>query len=179
MIRSFFQRLGRIWRDEGATATIEFVIAVPVILTIFIASFEGGLLMTRQILLDQALDRTMRELRLGRLVNPSADTIKTDVCSRTLVFTNCAASMTIELMPVNTNRWAMPATATRCVDRDQNISPVLTFTPGAKNEMMLVRACIILDAMFPAMGLGLALSKDDGGGYALVAVSAFVNEPTT
>lgn len=178
MIRAFGQRLRRLWRDEGATATIEFVLAVPVIVTIFIASFESGLLMTRQILLDQAVDRTMRELRLGRLDAPDADSIRTEICSRTLILPDCEAATSVELLPVNATSWVMPATATQCVDRDNDVNPVLDFEPGATNEMMLVRVCIIMDAMFPTMGIGQALSKDSGGGYALVAISAFVNEPT-
>jgi hypothetical protein len=31
--------------------------------------------------------------------------------------------------------------------------------------------------MFPATGLGVHLPRDASGGYALIATSAFVNEP--
>ena len=51
----------RLWREDG-TATMEFVLMVPVFLTIFMASFESSLLMVRQILLDQSVDQSMRPL---------------------------------------------------------------------------------------------------------------------
>ena len=42
---------------------------------------------------------------------------------------------------------------------------------------MLIRACAIVDPMFPMTGLGLSLTKDETGGVQLVTVSAFVAEP--
>ena len=56
--------LARALRCEDGAATLEFALSVPVLITIFMASFESGLLMTRSIMLEQAVDITMRELRL-------------------------------------------------------------------------------------------------------------------
>lgn len=172
------QAIRRFFRRETGTASVEFVLTVPILMVIFMAAFESGLLMTRQILLEQSLDMTMRELRLGRLTDPTPDKIKNEICKRSIIFSRCKASTAIELIPVNAATWQMPATATRCRDRVRNIEPVVTFTPGAENELMMVRVCIVQDAMFPLTGIGFALPKDDEGGYGLVAVSAFVNEPS-
>ncbi len=43
---------------------------------------------------------------------------------------------------------------------------------------MMVRVCIVLEAMFPSTGIALNLPLDSDGGYGLVARTAFVAEPT-
>jgi hypothetical protein len=49
---------------------------------------------------------------------------------------------------------------------------------GQQNDVMLVRVCVVQDAMFPTSGIGLGLPKDAQGGYGLVSVTAFVTEPS-
>ncbi len=48
---------------------------------------------------------------------------------------------------------------------------------GTSNEMMLIRACVMLDPIFPTTGMGFHLPMDGTGAYALVSSTAFVNEP--
>ncbi len=169
--------LSRFVGEERATASVEFVLTVPVLMLIFMSSFESGLLMTRQIILEQALDEVMRDLRLGKVPNPSAKAIKNRICAKSIIFTDCAASTSVELTPVNVNTWALPNARAACSDREEEVEPVITFIPGAENEMMMVRVCVVQDAMFPTTGLGADLPLDSQGGYGLIAVSAFVNEP--
>ncbi len=174
----FTKRLRRVWRDEKGVATVEFVFMVPILLAIFMGSFESGLMMTRSIMLEQSLDMVMRELRLGHYVNPSATLIKSEVCSRTIMFTNCNADLNIELTKISTTTWALPTTAVDCVNKSTNVQPPVKVTIGQQNDLMLVRACIVVDAIFPTTGVGLELTKSTaGGGYKIVAVSAFANEP--
>lgn len=181
MIR-FSERLLRLWRDESGVATIEFLFALPVLLVIFMASFESGLMMTRSIMLEQSLDMVMRELRLGHYTAPDADLLKTEICKRTIVFNNCSASLRIDLQKISTTTWAMPTKATNCMNNNAAIQTPSTFPSDVRgsNDLILVRACIVVDAMFPLTGLGLKLTRTtaDGGGYEIVAVSAFANEPT-
>jgi hypothetical protein len=74
--------------------------------------------------------------------------------------------------------WDLPAADTPCADRDEPIQLLDPLDTGADNEMMLIRACAVFDPIFPMTGLGLKLKKDEfGGGYAIIARSAFVNEP--
>jgi len=167
----------RIWRDQKGVASLEFVLMVPLVLTIFMSAFEAGLLMTRYIMLERSLDMTMRSLRLGQYPNPTPALIKQEICNRSVVLGNCDANIRIELQPVSTATWAFPTTQTGCVNRETGIEPATTFNPGAPHQIMLVRVCIAQDTMFPTTGLGLGLPKDSGGAYGLVATSAFVNEP--
>ena len=165
----------RMTGEEEGTATIEFVMFFPVFLTVFMSAFESGLLMTRQVMLERAIDVSVRELRLGW--KPTHDELKARICDVASVFPDCLDVVMLELRPVDTTTWSPLNTNITCVERDAAIQPVTTFVQGAQNEMMLVRACAVFDPVFPLTGLGLNLAVDASGGYQLAASSAFVNEP--
>jgi Flp pilus assembly protein TadG len=164
-------------QSEKGAASLEFVVCIPVIMAIFMASIESGVFMTRYVMLEQSVDKVMRNLRLGKYPNVTVADLKTAICDRSSILHNCASAITIDLQPISTTTWAFPTDSTTCVDRDAHITPSTTFNPGTEHQIMLVRVCVIQDAMFPTTGLGLNLAQDEQGGYALLAKSAFVNEP--
>ncbi len=174
----FMRRLARGFRKEEGTASIEFLFAIPVLMTIFMASFESGYFMIRHVMLERSVDLTMRELRLGLLGNIQHNALRTILCDRAVVLGDCATNLKIEMQPVSTATWAMPTAPTTCVDRAVPIDPVTTYVPGGGSEPVLVRICVRQDTMFPSTGIGLGLQKDGLGGYALLARSVFVNEPS-
>ncbi len=167
----------RLWGDERGAVTIEFVIWFPLFFGLILSALESGMLMLRYVMLERGLDVTVRELRIGTLVAPTHDQLKAEICRQSLIIPECEESLTAELRPVSTETWAMPATKVACVDRSEEVKPVLEVTPGAANELMLIRVCAKFAPLLPTSGLGLALHKDGYGNYALVAASAFVNEP--
>ncbi len=163
-------------REEG-NATIEFVLLFPALFTLFLMVVESGVLMTRGVMLDRAVDMSMRELRLGTLTPMTPDGLKTSICQKSVIIPDCQNVLSLELRPISTTTWTPLSGATTCVNRDEDIQPVLDFEPGIKNEMMLVRVCAIFDPFFPTSGLAAQIKLDPTGGYALVAMSAYVNEP--
>ncbi len=171
--------LRRGWRAEAGTATVEFVLVFPMIMMVFFSTFEGATYATRKAMLERALDITVRGLRLGDFVNPTNDTLKASICSLTAgVIPDCLNVVMLQLQPVSTTTWALPDPGATCVNRKENIQPVTTIQQGTSDEMMIVRACAIVDPVFPNTGVGLSMTKAAGGGYAVVATSAFVNEPS-
>ena len=64
-----------------------------------------------------------------------------------------------------------------CVDTSEDVQPVRTFINGQENDLMVLRACVKIDPIFPTTGLGKQLIKDGAGQVALVAMAAFVQEP--
>lgn len=170
-------RLFRAFRREDGTASVEFVLAVPIVLSLFLMGFEASILMTRQMLLDHALDVSMRGIRLGKHPGLDHDTFKKIVCSQAHLFPDCENVIHIELTPVSKTAWNLPDASAGCVDRRGPIIPMTKFAQGPQNSLMLVRACVVVDPFFPGIGLGLRLQEDPRDGYALVATSAFVNEP--
>lgn len=172
-----FRRFFR--REDGGGGVIEFTIMLPVFMAIFMAGAEGGIYTTRMILLDRAVDLTMRELGLGQIENPTHDAIKERICDNVPSMPSCDANIRVELIPVSTTAWNLPTTAATCIDRNADVQPALSFNPGVANQLMLVRVCVVQDAMFPGAGIGWQLERSDGQvGYRIITVSAFVNEPT-
>ncbi len=169
--------LRKAWRREDGTATMEFVIVFPVVVMTLLVGVEAGVMMTRQAMLERALDIAMRDLRLGSMVNPTHDQFKDRLCSNTAGINHCRDNLLLELTPISTDDWALPANPPTCVDRDEEIAPVTEFVAGAGNQLMLVRACFVVDPLFPTTGWGLQLPLDASGGFQMVSASTFVNEP--
>ncbi|MCO6381593.1 MAG: pilus assembly protein [Vannielia sp.] len=178
---------GRLWhlatrlrqfrkREEG-NSTIEFVILFPIFIVVFMSCFEMGMLMTRQVMLERAVDLSVRDLRLGHWSPPTHDELKRTICNRAGIIPDCMNSMLIELQPVKKDTWTpLPKQAT-CNDKSAPVQPVTAFNGGDENEMMIVRACAIMKPWFTATAYGLKLPLVDGENYAIVSSSAFVNEP--
>ncbi|MBI1219621.1 MAG: pilus assembly protein [Rhodobacteraceae bacterium] len=177
-MRKLGQRLRAARRSEAGNATVEFVIVFPIFMMIFFQSFEAGWLMVRDTMLERALDLTVRDLRLGHMTDPTNATIRSEICTYTTVIADCNNSVMVELTPVDTGTWAMPSNAATCVNRGATVQPVTTVQQGVSDQMMLIRVCAIIDPLFPGTKWGLNLPVDSTGGYALIATTAFVNEPT-
>lgn len=165
-------------KDERGLASVEFALFFPLYMGLFFWAAELGIMTIKSVMLDHALDVSMRELRLGQVENPTADKLKAAICSRATIIGNCEDQMMIELQPVSTTTWAMPQTPVTCVNNDEEIQPVVTFSPGRQQELMLVRACIIIPVLLPDAMFGRQLQKDSTGGIGIAAISSFVNEPS-
>ncbi len=174
LVRSALRRI----RAEDGAVTADFLYAFPPIILMLLASIEAGMVMTRAVMLERAVDMSVRELRLGLRPNPTHDQLKADICARlTLLLPHCTDVLLLELRPVSTTSWNVFTSAPTCVDRTAPVQPLTSFVPGESNEMMLVRACVVFDPYFPTTGLAAGMVLDASGGYQLVAMSAFVNEP--
>ena len=176
MLNRATQFLQRFRRDEEASATIEFVMLVPLVMWIVFSVIESGWLSTQQTMLNRGLNLAVRDLRLGRRPNPTADEIKQDICNYAGILRNCMANLTLELAEVSNPIGGLTAV---CVDRSVSVAPVVVFDPGShlNQDIMIARACYVVDPLIPGAGFGAALPKDSTGGFHMVAFSAFVNEP--
>ena len=177
MIR-LFDALRRFSLREAGTATIEFVIAVPIVLAILFSSVDFGAVMLRQVFLDRAVDISVREVLLGNIPSNGIATLRSNICARTVLIANCQSSITIELRPIDTNTWAGLNTPVQCINRSANIAPLLTFNPSNGNQdLMLVRVCASVDPFITWTGMILGLNQNANGDYLLVSMGAFTNEP--
>ena len=164
------RRLRHFLKAEHASATVEFVFAFPVVFAMFVIILELCFLMARSTLLQQALDVTMREVRLGTIVNPTVNDLEQQVCEGMITVPDCQESMVLEFTRVNTATFAMPGQQAPCTRRTEAIMSARsgeTYDTGTENELMVVRACLVVDTITPLM--------DDA--FELFARTAFVNEP--
>ena len=105
--------------DEQGTATIEFVILVPIILTIFFASFESSFYMIRSVMLERSVDMVVRDIRLGNLDGLDHRTLKRRFCETSALvadFDKCVDKMRIWMQPINTATFAMAVPARNCME---------------------------------------------------------------
>lgn len=165
-------------RDERGLASVEFALFFPVYLGMFFWAAELGIITIKSVMLDHALDVTMRELRIGMIENPTREGLKDDICARARIIGNCQDQMMLELRPVSTQTWAMPARPVTCVDNDADIQPSVDFNLGQQQQLMLVRACIVVPVLLPGMIFGRQLFTDASGGIGIASISSFVNEPS-
>lgn len=172
-------KLHAFWADESATATLEFVIVFPLLMIVFIASFETALILTRQIMLERTLDMSVRVLRLAQGVITDADTVRDTMCANTNLLPNCDTLLTIDLQVIDRNTYDMPSNDEVCAGRGNNIviAPDNEFVVGADNDFLLIRTCLIVDRILPFSGFALNLTRDDSGGMHMMASTIFVNEP--
>lgn len=170
--------LRRMWRSESGSVTADFVIVFPLIMMILLASFEAGYASFRVVLLERALDITVRDLRVGALgANPDHDAVRDRFCSLISVMKDCENELRLEMNVIDRNTWSGLQTPPTCMDRTTHIQPYLDFVQGGSNEIVTIRACAVFNPFFPTTPLGLRLTLDASGGYQLSAMSVFVNEP--
>jgi hypothetical protein len=172
----FRQAAWSLLRDDAGNATVEFVLITPALFYVLFTIGELGIIMTRSAMLDRGISVAVRDLRLGLTPGVTHDQIKERICDAAFLLGSCEDVLMLELVPLP-DAASFPPGQVACVDRSSDIAPVTTFNPGARSEIMLVRACLVADPLFPGVGLGAMLPKDASGGYAILAQSAFMNEP--
>lgn len=171
--------LRRFKRSEDGSATVEFVILVPLLFAIFVATMETGMMMSRWSSIDRAADMVIRSLRLGQYQNPDAEMLRREVCDRVFLVENCFENTAVDIREIDRATFLMPDEDEPCVTRDDEIiQPVTTIVPGQQNDLMLIRICVTVDAMFPTSKYAVPIDLDAQGGYALSVASVYVNEPS-
>ncbi|GAB5448193.1 TadE/TadG family type IV pilus assembly protein [Gymnodinialimonas sp.] len=172
-------RIRAFWKDEAATATLEFVIVFPLLMIVYIAAFETALILTRQIMLERSLDMSTRVLRLAQGVITDASTVRDTMCSNTNLLPNCETLLTIDLQIIDRTVYDMPSNDQVCAGRGNGIviAPDNEFEVGADNDFLLIRTCLVVERILPFSGFGLNLTRDDDGDMHMMASTIFVNEP--
>ena len=164
---SWLRRVFRFKKDEEGAATVEFVLVAPLFLGMVLATFESGWMMTQSMMLERGLDQVVRELRLGLTAVETPLRIQGKICEHTYIVHDCLENMELELVPIQ-HATDIP-TSTKCKDRTAEVQPQVDFVPGSENEWMFIRACVIVDPIFPLIGLGLHLPLNQDNALALAA----------
>ncbi|MDM8165107.1 TadE/TadG family type IV pilus assembly protein [Roseovarius sp.] len=177
MIGPFGYELRRFLRDEGGNASVEFVLVFPAYLALMLMSIELGFVTLRHTLLERGLDIAVREIRLGTGTAPQHDEIKDIICDNALMIRDCATTLRLEMRSADIRVFNSLDTTADCTDSAEPTKPVKQFVNGQQNQLMLLRACLRFDPLFPDDALGSALTKDANGQSSIVSMTAFVQEP--
>ncbi len=177
-------RLRRYRLAEDGVATLAFVVAFPVFMFVFLMTIESGIINLRKFMVEHALDRAIREVRLGNMIDPTPDKFRDEMCRIIEVIPNCRQDLRIEMVRKNIREWTPVSPQVNCVNReDPDDGNDIFVDEFGNNELMYLRVCARVDPFMANWGLGLRVvqaSADDataGGSYAIVASSAFVVEP--
>lgn len=177
MIRRMTRNLRHFRAHDDGNASLEFALVIPAFLLILMTTVELGLINLRHSQLERALDQTVRDIRLTTGANPQHDEIRDEVCERSGFIDDCSTSLRLEMVQVDPFNWTPISSTADCVNRIEDVQPVRNFVNGQSNELMLIRACMKFEPLFPTWGLGDSAAKDEDGRIGLTATSAFVQEP--
>ncbi|MGH1423430.1 MAG: TadE/TadG family type IV pilus assembly protein [Pseudooceanicola sp.] len=179
MIRSALNRLRLFSRDSrGSVAVVDFAIMFPIFLTMFLSGVEMGMMTIRQTMMEHALDRSVRDLRLSASA-VSHDALRDKICGYAGLLPDCQSALKLEMRSADMRTTtSVLSNSPDCVDRSEEIKPVVAFVSGKRNELMVIRACFVFSPVFPNVGFGHNAQKDGAGDIRLFATTAFVNEPS-
>ncbi len=177
MITKLAQRLRAFRADDSGNGTLELMLVLPGFMLLFTSAYEGGVMSTRHVMLERGMDQTVREVRIGRIPNPTNDVLSARICEYASIIPDCLTNIRLEMKRRDMRNW-VPMGDIDCVDLDEPNQPVITFSnTGGNNELMVLRACVLFEPMIPSTGLGKHIPKKSQGSYALVATSSYVMEP--
>lgn len=178
MIQPIHSLLRRFRRDEdGSAMLMEFAIFVPLLFGAFLMAVEMGIYSMRQMYLDRGLDIAVRYIRLNTHQTFTHNDIKQMICDNSGWLENCDETLRLEMTTVDPRQFARFNQEVDCVDTSQPVQPVRGFTLGRANQMMMLRACVRFNPVYPTSGLGHAFEKDGTGRAKMVSTAAFVQEP--
>lgn len=167
---------------ERGGATVEFVLLVPAFLMVFISSFEASLMLTRQVMMERAVDIVVRDIRLDTGSTVTQNQVRNSVCDRATILPDCRSNMLIELTLIDQTTYATPTTDSPCVNQLTSIVPQSSFAGGRTGQLVLVRACYSVRPSLPLAvlagnrTLGSYLINDVDGTFRIVTANAFVVE---
>ena len=162
----------------SGSATIEFVIVVPVILSLLFTSIDFGVMMIRQVSLDSAVERAAREVRLGGIRD--VDTFRAAVCSHTQMLRNCEDTIAIEMRAIDPSNPIGLTDPDRCINREEPIGEQTLPGFDAQGDMtriMITRVCVAANPFLGVTNWVMGLPEMPTGGVAVVSRTAWVNEP--
>lgn len=164
--------------NEDGSSTIEFALFVPFFLMLFLSCFELGMLMARNVMLDRGVDIAVRDLRLGTISPLNETTLKEAICDRAVIIPDCENQIRLEMRQLDPRNWSNIPAEADCLDRGDPGLPAREFAPTTNsNQLVILRACSLLDPFAPFAALGAVLTENGANPYELVATTAYVVEP--
>lgn len=166
---------------ERGGATVEFVLLLPAFLMVFISSMEGALLLTRQVMLERAVDIAVREVRISQGEVITRNHVRSRICERARILPECDTSLVVEMVEIPTPTYAMPATDIPCVSKLDSVMPDADFLENRLNRMVLLRVCYAVRPMLfqSTFAMTRTLASNlvaDAETIQMVAASAFTVE---
>lgn len=160
--------------DESGVSAVEFAIVAAPLLLLLLGVLQVAIVYFANFSLENAVERAARLVRTGQAQSMSASDLKTKVCE------GLSAPLTCAGLKLDVRSYSSFAGAagnlTQPLDSKGNIKSGFSYTPGARGDVMVIRAFYPLDigALLPEE---ISLSNMASNKRVLVATAAFRNEP--
>jgi len=179
----FVRRLAKFRKREDGTATIEFALLFPLFISLVLMGFESGFYMVRSVMLERAVDIAVRDIRLGNGQVPQYEDLRRAICENASVLPDCADAVQVQMERIDIVPGGIDKMRGKwnCITNQSSVNRLddTTYDVGDENSMMVLRVCMLQSPFFPTTGIGAGLDHNGDGKFAMVATSAFVNEPGT
>lgn len=176
MFKLLHRKLNAFRREDGS-AVVEFALWFPMFVMLLGACAELGMIAARHTMLERSLELAVRQVKIRTNNVPQFDELKQIICDEAIMIPDCMSNLSLEMRPQNMRQWQNLPKDADCNDRSEEVRPARMYIAGKQNELMILRACAKFSPIFPTTALGASLSLDGAGDYALVSMSAYVQEP--
>ena len=183
-LRFLKDALKRFRHDERGVVTVEFVVVFPIFLLFFLATYENGMISLKHVMLERGVDITVREVRIGQILDLKADVLRDRICDVASIIPDCSNQLRVEMITSNVRNWDYVDKGVQCIDRSAANQALVDFAALGNNQLMFLRVCARIDPELPTSGLlGRSIVAESAGNaaagssYALVSSAAFVVEP--
>ena len=162
---------------DRASSALEFGLVAPMFFGFLFTFYDVGLHMLRQALLSSAVDKTVRELRIGK--GPAdVDEFTQVVCRRSLIMPRCDDTLVVSQVKIERGS-DLPDEGVTCAEREPGgtvLKPSLEWTQGTPPDVMYVRVCALANSLIGGpWGVGRTL-KDENGDTRITTTTAYMSE---
>ena len=162
---------------QRGSVAVEFAIIAPLFFVLILAILEFGLLMTKIAMLDFAVAKASELIYVAdNRGNLTAQALKDRICDRIILNVGCEGNLTVDVISVNSINGVLDNNVV-CTSSSAQIRPVTNFDTGGVNEVTIIRACLTTPVVSPFLDQGLRLVRAPAGGFEIVSIGAFQNEP--
>lgn len=164
--------------NKKGTAAIEFAVIIPVFLALMASTFEVGWFYFANAVLNASVTESSRFVRTGQAQLSSVDKngFFDIVCDVVDTFGDCASNLTVDVATfANFSALASDTSAATCADAPPDDINAIPYNPGAENEIVRVRVCLIYETLNPVIGLSFA--EPGTSSRRIVSSLIFRNEP--
>lgn len=154
---------------------------------VFLSSFDAYILLTRQVMLERAVDIVVRDIRLEKPKTQTQRQLTSRICERGRILPDCRQNLLVEMTEIEAPLYAMLETEAPCVNQLTSIVPPANLTANRTGKMILLRACYSVEPALPLAVLTVNrtlpsnLVNNEDGTIRMVTSTAFVveqNQPT-
>ncbi|WP_238367023.1 TadE/TadG family type IV pilus assembly protein [Mesobacterium pallidum] len=167
----------RFGKDERGSFSVEFAFYFVALFMLLATGVEMAHMSLRRAMLERAVDLSVRDIRLATGMPPTYEEVRAEICAAASIVGNCSQNLMLEMVQVDPRDFQrLPADA-QCRNAQEAPKPVRKFDPGQDNDLMLIRACLKFNPVFPTSGLAARLPQDADGYASLIVTASFVQEP--